>query len=358
MKDEAGKIATWACACMLTLAFTGSAWADVIWVGSGAGRGFRQEVDILDIEADQLVYLVNGNRGTTPLLRIQQIELAGDAGFNEGEAAFAAGEWNKAAAAYLTSARRHAKQWARRRAAERLVLAAQRAARFDLAVTGYIQLTLVAPEAAVGKEPELSEEIDAEQLARSAVELQQALDAGVAPAQARPMLALLLAVHNRRGDDQAAATVVERLGRVMGPETAQLDPALYAQVLIGRANLALARGQLDQAVGLVEQGRKYFAEPRQQSDALMILARAADRRAGEDRGRLMDAALAYMKVVAFFKRDQDAPNVPEALLRTGQIHEQLGLHDVAADLYRDLVSSYPKSPAASEAQKRLDSLSN
>ncbi len=70
----------------------------------------------------------------------------------------------------------------------------------------------------------------------------------------------------------------------------------------------------------------------------------------------MDAAVAYMKVVTFFKRAEGSPNVPEALLKVGQIHERLSLPDAAADLYRDLVARYPDSPAAAEGQKRLDSL--
>ena len=121
----------------------------------------------------------------------------------------------------------------------------------------------------------------------------------------------------------------------MGPDSAQLDPELYAQVLIGRAKLAVSRGRLDEAVRHVEEGRKIFTRPRAQSDALMVLARVEEQRAADDRGRLMDAALAYMKVVAFFKREEEAPNVAEALLRAGQIHERLGLPQAAVGLYRD-----------------------
>ena len=106
-------VAAW----LAVLACAAGAWADVFWVGSGAGRGFRQEVDVIGVERGDLVYLVNGNRGTTPLARIQQIELEGETGLNTAEQAFSAGDWAKASAGYLTAARRHPKEWVRRRAA-------------------------------------------------------------------------------------------------------------------------------------------------------------------------------------------------------------------------------------------------
>lgn len=330
--------------------------ADVIWVGSGTGRGFRQEVDIVDVEGDELIYLVNGNRGATALERIQQIEITGDSAFNEAEEAFAAGDWEKSATGYLDAARRHAKTWVRRRAAERLITAAGRAGRFDQAVTGFLQLTLIDPEAAVGREPLPPPEVAPQQLELAVAELQRALDEGVSPAQSRPLLALLLQIHNRRGDERGAGQTVERLARVMGDDAAGHDPELYAQVLLGRANLALSRGQIPEAVRLIDEGRELFTEPRQQSDALMILAQVAERQAGTDRAKLMDAAVAYMKVVTFFKRADGTPNVPEALWKVGQIHEKLSLPEAAADLYRDLVAKYPDSRPAVEAQKRLDSL--
>jgi len=330
--------------------------ADVIWVGSGTGRGFRQEVDIVDVEGDQLIYLVNGNRGATVLERIQQIELAGESGFNQAEEAFASGDWEKSAANYLDVARRHSKTWVRRRAAERLITAAERAGRFDQAVTGFVQLTLIDPEAAVGREPIAPPEVAPQQLELAAGELQRSLDEGVSPAQSRPLLALLLQIHNRRGDERGAGETVERLARVMGDDAAGHDPELYAQVLLGRANLALSRGQIPEAVRLINEGRALFLEPRQQSDALMVLAQAAERLAGNDRAKLMDAAVAYMKVVTFFKRADGTPNVPDALWKVGQIHEKLALPEAAEDLYRDLVARYPDSRPAVEAQKRLDTL--
>lgn len=345
-----------AAAALFSGAWAPASFADVIWVGSGTGRGFRQEVDIVGVESDQLVYLVNGNRATSSLSRIQQIELEGEAAFNQAEQAFVSGEFIPAAEAYLLPARRHEKPWVQLRSAERVVEAASRGNRFDLAVSGYIQLTLISPQLAATRVPGITEQTEPLQLEKAAGELQQVLDEGVSPAQARPLLALLLTVHNRRGDAQAAGRVLERLGRVMGPDSAQLDPELFGQVLIGRANLAISRGQYEEAVQHVRQGRELFTQPRQQSDALMILANVAERRARDDRDRLLDAAFEYMKVVAHFRREEEAPNVAEALWRVGQIHERVGLAEAAAVIYRDLAASYPRSPFAAEAQKRLSEM--
>src|SRR5690606_22650637 len=152
----------------------------------------------------------------------------------------------------------------------------------------------------------------------------------------------------RGGDAELTGTLFGRLRRVMGPDSGDQDPELFAQVLLGRANLALKREQYSLAQRLVNQGSRVLVAPRQQSEALMILARAEEARAGDDPARLMDAAVAYMKVVTFFKRYGDIPHVPEALYRVGQIHERLGLPEAAADLYRDIIENYPASPAANQ----------
>ena len=234
-------------------------------------------------------------------------------------------------------------------------MAAGNSGLLDEAVSGYVQLTLLDPPAAVGRELPV-EEAGEEQLARAVGQLQQALEnRSLRPDQRKPLLTLLLALQTRRGDQEAAARVVEQLAPIVG-ENPDEDPKLYTQVMLGRATLSLSRNEPDEAVRLINANQQVFTDAQQQSEALMILARAAEQRAGEDRGGLLDASLAYMKVVAHFRRAEGAPNVPEALLRVGAIHERLGLSTAAAGLYQEIVTTYPQSPVAAEAQRRLEAV--
>ena len=335
----------------LLLLAAAPALGDVIYTGGGAG--IRQSVDVLGVEEGQLAYLLNGNRVTTPLAQVSQIQIDGEKAFNDAEQAYAAGDFAKAADAYQSVVRRRGDDWLKQRSAGRLVAAADRAGLFPAAVTGYVQLTRLDPAAAVGSEPQMNPSLPAEQLEAAGREVESALSAGrLAPAQEKTLLAFLLALQNRRGDAAGAARTVERLVGLVGDAPGD-DPRLFAQVLLARAQTELAADRPAAAAELVDGHRAVFTDPRQQSDALMVLADAARAQAGGDEPKLLDAALAYMKVVTFFKGVPDAPNVPAALLAVAEIHEKLGKREAAKRLYQEVVAQYAAAPAADAAQKRL-----
>ena len=332
------------------LSAAGTARADVIY--TGGGNGIRQSVDVLGVEAGELVYLLNGNRTTTPLDRVGQIQIDGEKAFNDAEQAYAAGDFAKASGAYADVVRRRGDDWLKTRSARRLVDAADKAGLFPAAVTGYVQLTRLDPAAAVGGEPQVPPSLPPEQLQAAAREVEAAVNGRLGARQEKTLLTFLLSLQNRQGDEAAAAKTVERLVGLVGDQPGD-DPRLFAQVMLARARSELSADRPAEAAGLVDAHRGVFTDVRQQSDALMILADAARARAGDDPDQLLDAALAYMKVVTFFKAVDGTPNVPAALLAVGEIHETLAKRDAAERLYGDVVAQYPSTPAAAEAQRRL-----
>lgn len=340
---------------LLTLLLAPAALADVIWTGTGAGRGLRQDVDLIGVEGSDLIFLINGNRASSPLERVQQIQIEGQAAFNEAEQAYSAGDWEKAVDGYTQSARRNPTDWVRQRAAERLIRAAQLAGRFDAAVVGFVQLALLNPIGAVGKEPDPRNAPGPAAISKAIDEVEAAVATRLEARQEKLLLTFLLNLQTASNDDAAAGVTVQRLAGLLGDDPGD-EPEVFAQVLLGRSRLALSRKDPLNAAGLIHANAVLFTEPRQQSQALMLLARAAEMQARQDRERLLDAALAYMRVVAHFGKSATAQDVPEALLKVAQIHEQLNERDAAIRLYRDLAETYPESPHAAEGQKRLDSL--
>jgi TolA-binding protein len=63
-----------------------------------------------------------------------------------------------------------------------------------------------------------------------------------------------------------------------------------------------------------------------------------------------------MRVVAHFKDQPDRPHVAQAMVRTGQICEQVGDVAGARAIYNQLVQQYPDDPNAPAARAALDRL--
>ena len=352
-------------AAALVLAFVPAAWGDTIWTGSGAGRGLEQEVDVQGAEdlpeGEVLVYLVNGNRATTPMARVRRIELDADGPFSKAEEAFAGGDWTAAADLYGRAADRGSSaEWIKRRSVRRLVESAAAAGLFDRAVEGFVRLVSLDPTSADAARPRLGAAVTEEQLAQADQAVAAALQGrGLDDAGRKRLLAFRLEVANARGDDAAAAATIKQLGNLLGEPAGDVPEAerpLYAQVLLGRANLALQQGEAERAASLITGNGSLFTQPADQAAAMLALARAAEATAQGRDGQL-DAALAYMKVVALFGDGRDVPaEVPTALLAAARLHEVLGLGEDARTLYREVVDRHGDSPQAVEAQGKLDAV--
>ena len=347
-----------AAAFVVVLGLAASAVADTIWIGTlGVGQPLETPADVIGIERGELIYRLYGNRTSKPLERIVRIAVDGQDEFNRAEEAFFVGEWADAAGAYDKVVRRASEDWVRRRAAERLVMAAASAGQFDRATEGYVTLADLDATAAVGREPEIAGDVPAEQLRAAAAAVRKAVDA-VGAEQKKTLLAFLLQIQNKLGDVEAAGRTVEQLGELLGDavpaDAGEADRRLFAETTLGRARLAMSRGEYGAARQIVDGGGDLFVDPQQQSDALMLLADVQAATGDGSRAAAFDAALAYMKIVAHFKRVPGSPNVAEALVRVAELHRDAGEPEAAERVLRQVVEEYPTTAAAERARGLLE----
>ncbi len=82
---------------------------------------------------------------------------------------------------------------------------------------------------------------------------------------------------------------------------------------------------------------------------MFMLAQAKEGLASDDPKALMDAAIAYMRVVANFGKTPDAPHIAESLMKTAAIEEKLSKPEEALRIYNDVASNYKDAPAAQDA---------
>ena len=329
----------------------GQAFADRLWIG----RLGAQDVTVRGVEGGNMVYFANGRERQTPLDEIARIEVEGQQALNAAEEAFQGGDWKVAAEQYdrlLT--RRNADAWVERRATFRLVESAAKAGLFPQAAAGYVSLIALDPEQAVGRQPDAgAADVSPAELNAARERVRSGLSSAGSDAARRQLLSFLLQLDNASGDEKAAANTIEQLGKLIGEgvPAERADWPTYATITLGRANLAINSGDAAAAAKLINEASATFVTPALSGQALFLLAKAAEAEAGDDRSKLLDAALAYLKVATF--ATETPKFASDGLLAAGDIHRKLGLADDAADLYRATIAQYPDSTAAGEAQQRL-----
>lgn len=338
--------------------FAPSARADSVFVRS-AGSGQPLElanVRILRLEGNRLIFRTAAGETSRDLSQIQRIALTDEPALTSAEAAFVAGQFDAATDDYLRVARSSARPWVRQWASLRLLTAAERAGRFDAATSAYVQLVQTDAALAQANRPPVDPASPPRPglLDAAIAELDRALAPGrtLQPDQRRALLQLRLELHRARGDTARTARTLEELLQLGGDATTdprgsgaaspdQPPPAsALADLRLAAATVAIDQGDFRKATDTLEQSRGLFTEPRQQAQALWLLARAGDlaSAASRDRTARQDAALAYMRVVAHFRGIAEADRlVPDAALKAAEILEELGEKAEARALYRDLI---------------------
>lgn len=359
----------------LLLLTASAAHADSIRVVSGSGGGGALElagVRILRIESGRLFFRSAGAESSRDLAQIQRIALDDEPALNTAEAAFVAADYDAAIDEYLRVARSTAKPWLRQWASLRLMTAAQRAGRFDAAVSAYVQL--VQQDAAFAQEhrPTLDPASPPRPgiLDAGASEIDRTLERNrqLTPDQRRALLQLQLDIQRARNDTARTAKTLEDLLALGGggapgsaPGGGEVPARALADLRLSAAAVALDAGDHRHATELLNQSRPLFTDPRQQSEALFLLAQAADAASANSRDRptRQDVALAYLRVVAHFRGVPGSDRrVPAAALRAAAILEELGDRAEARALYRDLAEARiaptdgPTDPATLDAARR------
>jgi TolA-binding protein len=338
-----------------------AARADSVFVSSSAGGKPLEipEVKILRLDGNMMVFDNNGNESVRPLAEVRQITVDGEDALNAAEAAYVSGDFASAVDGYLKTFRSPSKPWLKDWAAGRLLDSANRSGRFDAAVTAYIDLLENNPSAAQHSKP-ATPAADSDYLSTAAGEVQTALDdPALNDAQKVALLSYLVELDDARNDKADADKTAGQLDDLLAkdPSNPGAQRAMARRHLVA-AQQALAAGDADGARQIIEHSASQFIDPRQQADAMWLLAEAQSAKLGfvPDPVELEDCALAYMRVVAHFKDLDGHPHVVESLLKTAQIEEKLNNPEAARALYDEIVQEYPDDALAQAARQRMGQL--
>jgi TolA-binding protein len=339
--------------------------ADSVFQTNAVGTGVGTEAksvrirDVLPATVDKpsmLVYVFQGNERQIELSKVWTLSLDDDKVLTDADIAFRSREFDKAVDGYQKIAR-GGTAWKIRYVTPRLVDAASRANRFDAAITAYLGFIRVDATGATAFKPALPAK-GSKLLDDAASQAETALRSAADDTQRRAYLSFLLDVQTARGDDAARLKVLEQLEKLVGDLGS--DPASQAMlgdIRLGQARAKIAERKFAEAIQLVEENAERFTEPRQQASALFTLAEArAGQAAPDDSAAQLDAAVAYMKVVAHFRKADGAPLVVESLMRAAAILEAQKDADGARSLYESVVTDFPEHDLARQAKSKLAQL--
>lgn len=339
------------------VAIGGVALADVLQVGGTARTGAK----IKSYRNGMFDYTLDG-RAVDPMAgdRVSQIALDDDPALNAAEQAFVGEKWAAAADGYQAALKATNRVWLKDWALPRMVVAADRAGKFDVEVSGFVEMLGRDAGGAMRHRPRPREGTAAASLTAATGELSRASAmATLSVTQKQAILSLLMDVQRVQGDMTGATTLSEQLLKSAVLDKA--DPAsakVLADIYIGSARLALVKKDYGRAKALIEQNRALFVDGPVQVEALYCLALVHDGELGANASKetIEDVAIAYMRVVAAGRGSGDRRYVPEALLRVGELQEQLGDRARAETLYAEVAGEYKDSPVAARAAARQQQL--
>ena len=351
---------TLALAALLAAALASPASADTVYFGREVTTALKYDGKITGIAAGpdgpELTFSINGRPTAKPLGQIAQVAIDGQPVLNDAEVAYGAADWDRATDGYEKATRAASADWLKRFIAGRQLTAASKAGRFDAAARAYVALVDADPAAAASSKPELPKG-KSDFLDTAVKDVQQAADRASDPQKKQALLSFLLDLQTARGDETAAAdslqALVESAGAAGGATDDPAQRSLLQQVRLGEAKVALDAGKPDEAIAAIEGHQDVFTDAAAQAEALYLLARARQAKAGDDADALQDAALSYMRVVAHFGGPRGEPRAADALLAVADIHRQLDEPRTADALYKQVAAEYPGTPAATTAEKNL-----
>ena len=339
--------------------------ADTVWTLSSAANAKpfeRPKVKIDGLQGDALLFRSGQQQRSSdpkPLNEIWRIQVDDEPALNAAETAFVAGKWDDAIQNYQRAVTASRKDWVKQYSTIRLVTASEKSGKFSAAATAYAALVARDPKAAENLRPRIPQGKAELPAAISAVKTAIG-DAKLKPEQKNTLQAFLAELYIANGQLKEA----EALGMKVAAPTAPATPS-GTTAARGKAPPAANKGQLELKLQLAEaslQQKKYqeaidavdsvaasLTDPAQQADALFCVAQAREGLAGDDPAKLKDAALAYMRVVAHFRSQPQAPRVPEALLRTGAVLERAKLLPDALAAYEAVQAEFKDSPQSKDA---------
>jgi tetratricopeptide (TPR) repeat protein len=342
--------------------------ADTVWTVAakpGAKPFERPKVKIEGLGPAGLAFRSEAGRAAEPkpLKDIYRIQVDDETALNSAEESLVAQKWDDAVSNYQRALSATRKDWVKQYATLRLIAAAAKSGKFSAAATAYAAAVARDPKTADGMKPEIPAN-GKSQLPAAISAVKTALgDTRIKPESKNTLQAFLAELYIANGQLKEA----EALGsRSLSPAPAGTTGGNVEKAVSDGTPAAAApavnKGQIDLKLQLAQaslQQKKYqeaidaiqsvaagITEPIQQANALFTIAEAKAGLAGNDAAKSKDAALAFMRVVAHFKNEQNAPRVAESLVRAGEMLEQAKLYQDALAAYESVQKDYKNSPQA------------
>ena len=340
----------------------GSARADTIRIGKLPYPGVRIE----GLEGQDVLFAVAGGRTLRkPLEEVAAIAVTGKDDLNKAEELLEANKPGEAVAAYDRAIQGES-GWLERLIRFRRLAALGKSTNVDRAVEEWLNLLAEpGPTAFLLKlrpgvfgpkgSPQNAGAISLLEARKDAFKDNKAVSGAIDD--------LLLALYQQEGKTEEAASLAGRIAAHSGPvaPVAGTGPAPAVDKAAGTQLRALevliGQGKAEEVLKEIQANlaaNRYSVDD--QPRALWISGKArrklAEAATGIDqRKRLIEAGLDFMRVVAFFA---SSPEAPEALLAAGQVNAELGNPWAATNALEGVVQRYPDSDAAKTAATELE----
>lgn len=345
------------------------AMADTVWTitsGANAKPFKRDRVKIEKMQGDGLMFrsAAQDRAGDPrPIKEIWRVEADGETALNAAEKAFTEDKWDEAITSYQRAVSTSGKDWVKQYATLRLLTAAEKSGKFSAAAAAFITLVQTNPALAPGKKPDVPKNKKSE-FPAAIDALKAALnDSRLKAAQKNTLKAFLVELYVANGQLKEAEALGGGGGQAApapagapdgggnAPDPAADNAAAKGQVdlKLQLALAALKQKKYKETLDTIESISADLTAPEQQAQAMFCIAEAEAGLAGNDPAALKKAALSYMRVVAHFKNDANAPHVAESLLKTGVVLEQAKLLPDALAAYQAVQNDYKDSPHAKDA---------
>jgi TolA-binding protein len=335
--------------------------ADTVWIQSGSGNPIAiSDVKVTGVEADALLFTTSAGRQTSkPLAQIPQIKLDDDPVFSAAEEAFHGSQFPAAVDNYRKALATATKPWLKERCGLRLVQAANKSNNFPAAVEGFVDLLQVAPALATGNKPEMSKDVAA--INQAIAYVQQASKSPQLAADQKTVLGnFLVELYNAKGDTKLANAALKQAaeGGTNAANATADNRRVTADLKMTEARQAYSQQQYARAVQVLNANGGLFTEPQERADALYLLAQSTGGAVGnsEDPNQLKDAAITYVRVVAFCESLPGKPHVADSLLEVARIEEKLKNKKEALSVYNQIADEFKGTPAATRAKEAADKL--
>jgi TolA-binding protein len=354
--------------CLTILALAGALFpagfvsADTIWLKSPGAKTALEfdNVKIEKVDGENLLFISSsGNETHKKLAEISQVALDDEPALTAAEDAYSKGDFAGSIDGYRKAATDSSKPWVRERAAFRLIDAGTKVPDFQASVAGFATLATFDADAAQRSKPAIPANASASDLKTAANAVQNAAGAkGLSADQQRALLNFQVELLSAAKDTDGASAALNMLSKLGGSSAASAggspDDNLAASRArvdqkLNEARVAFAQKDYQKASSVLLGAGDGITSPDQQDEALFLLAQAKEQLAGDDPKALMDAAIAYMRVVANFQKVPGALHIPDALMKTAAIEEKIAKPEEALKIYNDVATAFPGTASAQSA---------